>query len=35
MSDWGTALGVGLALYALVGAAFLISENRRPQATPA
>jgi cardiolipin synthase len=33
MSHWGTILSTALALYALVGAVFLISENRRPQAT--
>lgn len=33
MSDWGTMLSTALALYALVSAVFLISENRRPQAT--
>ncbi len=33
MSHLGTVLTTALALYALVGAVFLISENRRPQAT--
>jgi cardiolipin synthase len=33
MSHLGTILTTALALYALAGAVFLISENRRPQAT--
>jgi cardiolipin synthase len=33
VSHIGTILSTGLALYALVGAIYLISENRRPQAT--
>jgi cardiolipin synthase A/B len=33
VSHIGTVLSTGLALYALVGAIYLISENRRPQAT--
>ena len=33
MKHLGTVLTTALALYALVGAVFLISENRRPQAT--
>jgi cardiolipin synthase len=33
MSHIGTILSTALALYALLGAIYLISENRRPQAT--